>query len=168
MSASQLPSFIRTITVGSGVHLHRTAFGAVQVSPDPVLRLRSRSAQHSWAVPPIGNSLAQDTVQVSPCPEGPYLDVFVLIITQSRSHWKKGLPGYLCRNDALYRANRCALRLIEVTFALDAGISINDVQDAIALTDRFSWTFGKARTTGDAFFVDLHCHGNILLCENFY
>ena len=42
-SASQLPSFIRTITVGSGV------------PPDHVPRLCLRSAQYSWAVPPIGN-----------------------------------------------------------------------------------------------------------------
>src|SRR5690606_13742491 len=53
--------------------------------PDYNCRLRSftgscadgrSQSKHSWAVPPIGNSLA---VQVSPCPEGYYLIVVIII-----------------------------------------------------------------------------------------
>jgi hypothetical protein len=62
-------------------------------------------------------------------------------------------------NDALYRANRGALWFVIMTFALNAGISINDVQNAIALADGLGWAFGKACTTGNAFFSNFHSHG---------
>jgi hypothetical protein len=87
-------------------------------------------------------------MQASPCPEGSYSDVFVLIIT------------HLGFYDALNRANRSALRFVVVTDALDAGVGIDDVQGAITLADRLGGAFRNASAAGDAFFSDFHCHGN--------
>jgi len=81
-SASQLPSFIRTITVGPGIHLRRTAFGAVLVSPDPArffatLRMTmARGLYHRSGIHLHRTSLC--TVQASPCPEGCYLVVYII------------------------------------------------------------------------------------------
>jgi hypothetical protein len=85
-------------------------------------------------------------VQVSPCPEGLYLDVFVLIIT------------HLCFYDALNRADRHTLRLVEMTFALDTGICVDDV-NGVAFCDGFGWAFWQAGAARNAIFVDFHCHG---------
>ena len=50
--------------------------------------------------------------------------------------------GNLCRYDALNRTNRHALRFVEMTFTLDTGIGVDNVQNAIALADRFSRALG--------------------------
>jgi hypothetical protein len=72
--------------------------------------------------------------------------------------WAAGPPWYLCLFDAVNRANYDALWLVEVTFAFNTGGGVNNVQDAIAFADRVGWAFRNASATGDAFFVDLHCH----------
>lgn len=61
-------------------------------------------------------------------------------------------------DDAVHRADRDALWRVEVTFTFDTGSLINNIQNAIALTDRFSRAFGDACTTGNAFFIDFHGH----------
>src|SRR3990172_12327344 len=56
------PSSIRTLTVGSGIHMHRTAVGIVQVSPDhakqrwfyPSKRLIVMNAWKSRCCPLVG------------------------------------------------------------------------------------------------------------------
>jgi hypothetical protein len=50
--------------------------------------------------------------------------------------------------------------------AFDASLLVDDIQGAIAFANGFGWAFRDARTAGDAFLIDLHGHGNILLCEN--
>jgi hypothetical protein len=52
---------------------------------------------------------------------------------------------------------------IEVTFAFNAGVLVNDVQGAIAFGDGVGRAFGQACAAGDAFFVDFHGHGLYLL-----
>jgi hypothetical protein len=83
--ASLHPSFIQTITVGSGVAPDH-AFAS---NSTPALAGGARELSDSissWAVPPIGNSPAHDfemlrhfkIVRVSPCPEGFYLVVKII------------------------------------------------------------------------------------------
>jgi hypothetical protein len=64
----------------------------------------------------------------------------------------------LCFYDAFHRAGGDALRRVKMTFALDAGAHIDDV-NRISLGDRFGGAFGQASTTGNAFFRNFHCHG---------
>ena len=72
---------------------------------------------------------------------------------------------YLCLDYAVNWANNYALGLIEMAFALNAGGWVNNIQDAVALGDGFSRTFGKACAASDAIFFNFHCHGFVLLCE---
>jgi len=151
-SASQLPSFIRTITVGPGV------------PPDHVLSLRfdKLSATSVLVGCTTDREFAHTVVQASPCPEGFY-SIGKIIPANNRlsKHCDGRLsrPGILCLLDAVDRANRYTLRFIEVTFAFNAGGGVNDVQNAITFADRVGGAFRNASATGDAFFVDFHCHG---------
>ena len=72
--------------------------------------------------------VAFPAMQVSPCPEGSYSDVLVLIIMHSYLHFKSRIAtGRLCLYDALDRADRRALRFVVMAYALDTGIGVDNV-----------------------------------------
>jgi hypothetical protein len=43
--------------------------------------------------------------------------------------------------------------------ALNAGLLVDHIGDAIAFADGFGGAFRYARAAGDAFFKNFHCHG---------
>jgi hypothetical protein len=62
-------------------------------------------------------------------------------------------------DNAIDWADGYALGRIVMTFALNAGFLINNIQNAIAFTDRFSRALRDARAAGDAVFSNFHGHG---------
>lgn len=46
-----------------------------------------------------------------------------------------------------------------MALALDTGVLVDDIRDAITFADRLGRAFGYASAAGDAFFGNLHGHG---------
>ena len=65
-------------------------------------------------------------------------------------------------NNAIDWANSHTLLSIKMTDALDASISIDQV-NRIAFGDRFGWALWNASSARDAFFSNFHRHGDFLL-----
>jgi hypothetical protein len=130
------PSFIRTITVGCGILPH----------PAP-LRLRfshsleSSFSVRSWAVPPIGNSLAPHSVGYGvsvTLPRRPRYSVeenYTANYAVPRIQLKNGCQMLTGFEDALHWANGDTLRRVVMTNAFHAGAGIYDIQDAITFAD---------------------------------
>jgi hypothetical protein len=124
-------------TVGSGITPDHARFLRYPFPKGEIVTAQ----RGSWALPPIGNSLAlYYCVQVSPCPEG-YI----------RLCWKS-----LRFDDAVYRANFDALGGIKVTYAFDTGSRVNDVD--VAVGDGIGGALGKAGATGNTIFSDFQSH----------
>jgi len=71
----------------------------------------------------------------------------------------------LCFNDALYRADILAARAVEMAFALNASVGVDDI-DGVAFGDGFGRAVGQTSATRNAVVLDFHSHSITLLFEN--
>lgn len=69
------------------------------------------------------------------------------------------LVGQSGFDDGLHGADVNASGGIVMPLALNAGLLVDHVQDAVAFTDGFGGAFRHARAARDAIFCDLHGHG---------